>query len=117
MSTIHWIILGAIVVAIVVLARFIFTQKDLGKMLCSPRQAFCSQERRKFWLSLQEAVGHDHLVLANVPLASLVAPDQEDNFLGEWLCQHWVDFAVLELESLQPRAVVQFERDDDPQWS
>jgi len=116
MSTIHWIILGAVILAMAVVVRLIFTQRDLGDILCSSR-AFCSQERRKFWLSLQEAVGEGYLVLANVPLATLVTADKEGNSQQEWLCQHWIDFAVLELESMQPKAVVQFERDNASQWS
>lgn len=111
METLHWIILGALALAILLILKAIFTRPKLDKLPCSIRPSFCSRERRKFWQALQQAVGDDYVVLANVPLATLLTADVEGGeALQEWLQQHWVDFAILREELFMPTAVVQFER-------
>jgi hypothetical protein len=120
METLHWIILAGLVLAFLVVLKVILSRPNLGKIACSVRQSFCSMERRKFWLSLQQAVGDDYVVLANVPLATLVAADGDDGGpLLDWLQEHWADFAILHEELFMPVAVVQFERqaeEEDPIW-
>jgi len=118
METLHWIIVASIVLTIVVILKLIFTRHDVGKIPCSIKQSFCSMERRKFWHSLQQAVGDDYVVLANVPLATLVVADGEGTEpLQEWLLKHWVDFAILHEKIFLPVAIVQFERQADEDGS
>lgn len=113
MQTLHWIILGFLAAAIIVVLKVILTKSDIGNYSCSIRPSFCSSERRNFWVSLQKAVGEDYTVLANVPLATLIEAEEESGPLQEWLQQHWADFAIVKDSSLSPTAVVQFERYDD----
>ncbi len=114
MTTLHWIILGSLGLAIVLILMALFSRPRLSNITCSVRQSYCSKERRKFWRALQEAVGEDYLVLANVPLATLItAADEGGVQLQEWLQQRWVDFAILHEKHYMPTAIVQFERGDE----
>jgi hypothetical protein len=116
MQTLHWLILGGLGLAILLILKATFIRPNLGKIACSVRQSYCSRERRQFWLALQEAVGEDYLVLANVPLPTLLAaPDEGGEPLQEWLRQRWADFAILHQKHFTPTAIVQFERGEgDP---
>lgn len=116
MRALHWVIFGGLGLATIIILMALFSRQQLGNISCSVRQSFCSRERRKFWRALQEAVGNDYLVLANVPLATLlVTADEGGKQLQEWLQQRWVDFAILHEKSFLPTAIVQFERgDEDP---
>lgn len=117
MGTLHWIILGGLGLAILLVLKAIFIRPNLSKIACSVRQSYCSRERRQFWQSLQEAVGEDYLVLANVPLATLLTAAAEGGEpLQEWLQQRWADFAILHKKHFMPTAIVQFERGEEDPW-
>lgn len=116
METLHWIILGGLALAILLILRALFLRPNLSKIACSVRQSFCSRERRQFWQALQEAVGEDYLVLANVPLATLLTAGEGGESLQEWLQQRWADFAILHRKLLMPTAIVQFERGGEDSW-
>lgn len=121
MEIIHWLIVAALGLALLVVLKLILSRPNVGSIPCTVRRNFCSNERRKFWSSLQQAVGDDYVVLANVPLATLIMPEEEGGEpLQDWLNQHWADFAVLHEDLFMPVAVVQFERqgeEADPLWS
>lgn len=114
MKALHWIILGGLGLAIILILIALLSRPQLSNISCSVRLSFCSRERRKFWHALQEAVGRDYLVLANIPLATLVVAAHEGGeHLQEWLQQRWADFAILQEQSFRPTAIVQFEREDE----
>jgi hypothetical protein len=114
MTPLKWGLFAVLVLAIIIILRALFTKTDVSKIPCSVRQTFCSSERRKFWYSLQQAVGDDYVVLANVPLAALLVADGEGGApLQDWLRRHWVDFAIVHEELFMPSAVVQFERQEE----
>lgn len=119
MTTLHWIILGGLGLAIFLILKAIFTRPNMSKISCSLRPSFCSRERRKFWQALQQAVGNDYMVLANVPLATLITTANDGaETMQEWLQQRWVDFVILNEKLFKPTAVVQFEKgaEDDSHW-
>lgn len=119
MQTLHWMIAASLVLTMFLLIRIFFSRTDLGSVPCGIR-SFASYERRKFWSSLQQAVGDDYVVLANVPLATLITTDGDKSGpLQDWLTQHWADFAILDEKLYTPVVIVQFERqaeDEDPFW-
>jgi len=117
MQTLHWFILGGLVLAILVVLKTLLASPDPGKQPCTVRQHFCTRQRRKFWQALQKAVGQDYLVLPHVPLAALLAAPEGSGTLEEWLRRRWVDFAILHVGNLTPAAVVQVERErSDSMW-
>lgn len=121
MEIVHWLMIAALILASLIMVKTLWKKSKLGESPCSVKRAYCDNERRKFWSSLQQAVGEDYVVLANVPLATMLTPEDERNeALQDWLNQHWADFAVLHESLFMPVAIVQFERngeEEDPLWA
>lgn len=106
----HWLVLAGVVLAVALVLVYLLARPAPPAVSYRVQRFFISGQKRKLWTALQKAVGNEFMVLASVPLATLIQVEGEDSpRTAAWLQRRWVDFAVLEEKLLKPVAVVQIE--------